>query len=132
MKMELRDKDGKFVSSLADDQATLEKLGIQDGTRFIFNYHQFGFVGENEIRAFDWNSKMPNRISCIAATTWVSFQRGWSFPGMKVHVVSTASANIEDVSMVEKYTIPDDKYDEREGYFLKILVIRIKIDTLEL
>lgn len=31
MRTELRDKDGKFISSLTDDQATLEKLGVTDG-----------------------------------------------------------------------------------------------------
>ncbi|EFO23291.1 hypothetical protein LOAG_05198 [Loa loa] len=30
MRTELHDKDGKFVSSLTDDQATLEKLGVTD------------------------------------------------------------------------------------------------------
>lgn len=31
MLTELRDKDGKFISALTDDHATLERLGVADG-----------------------------------------------------------------------------------------------------
>ncbi|KAL3985871.1 CAP-Gly domain family protein [Acanthocheilonema viteae] len=58
MQTELRDKDGKFISSLTDDQATLEKLGVIDASGKPIDY--------------------------------------------------------ENVSAVEKYIIPEEKYNERE------------------
>ncbi|KAM3716934.1 Tubulin-specific chaperone [Dirofilaria immitis] len=61
MRAELHDKDGKFISSLTDNQATLEKLGVTDGM-------------QHHIAVFDY----------------------------------------ENVSAVEKYTISEEKYDERE------------------
>lgn len=67
MRTDLRDRNGEFISSLTDDQATLEKLGVTDG--------------------------------------------------MKIHVTFTSAGNpvnYENVSAVEKYTIPEEKYNERE------------------
>lgn len=36
MRTELRDEEGKFISSLTDDEATLEKLGVTNG---MFNIY---------------------------------------------------------------------------------------------
>ncbi|VDP12601.1 unnamed protein product [Onchocerca flexuosa] len=74
MRTELHDKDGKFISSLTDDQATLEKLGI---------FFRFLII----------------------------------FSGMKIHVSDTSVENpvsYENVATVGKYTISEEKYDERE------------------
>lgn len=40
------------------------------------------------------------------------------FSGMKIHISDTSSGSpisYENVSTVRKYTIPEDKYNEREG-----------------
>ncbi|VDM95624.1 unnamed protein product [Thelazia callipaeda] len=74
IKADLLDKHGKFISSLTDDKATLEKLGLAD--------------------------EMKIHVSDISGGEEISY---------------------ENIAGVEKYTIPEDKYNEREGNFLLYL-----------
>lgn len=113
MRMELRDKDGKFVSSLTDDNATLEKLGVVDGMQYL-SKKKISYSILCSGRSFkDFKYKL-----------FFSFHHNISillFSGMKIHVLDTSASNrlgYENTSAIEKYTIPDEKYNQREGDFM--------------
>ncbi|OZC07946.1 CAP-Gly domain protein [Onchocerca flexuosa] len=106
MRTELHDKDGKFISSLTDDQATLEKLGVTDG---MPTYTLLEFLSiRQENFSFCLHTLLVKKIF---------FRFLIIFSGMKIHVSDTSVENpvsYENVATVGKYTISEEKYDERE------------------